>query len=227
MRHQYRWFLAVLALGLCADATAQIYACTAPNGTRIYSDERCGSDAKVITGVTSKKRPAAKTPASSSPASSSSPPRPAPSQKSAAELDALLKQCDAGKVAACNDWTRSGGPNRLREQERLVQVACEAGSLAACEERYCSDGAGPQCRSRVLQTAKLAGETWYLRDGNEKRADGATRYAIRCIWEGVRTTRDVNVTCAAKAGPQRCSDAEPDTGFAQLATAAASYCAQR
>jgi len=219
MQSGYRWFsafLACVALGLGADATAAIYICTAPDGTRVYSDERCGSDAKIVPGVTSKKRPSAKSPATAQPAS----------PKSAAELDALLQQCDAGKVPACNEWTRSGGPNRLREKEKQAQLACEAGSLPACEERYCADGAGPQCRTRVLKVAKSTGETWYLRE-ERKLAYGATGYSVRCIWEGVRTTRDVSVTCAEQAGPQRCSAAGSEKSFAQWAAAASDSCVRR
>ncbi|MET0496737.1 MAG: DUF4124 domain-containing protein [Steroidobacteraceae bacterium] len=219
MQSGYRWFfafLALAALGLGADATAAIYICTAADGSRVYSDERCGSDAKVVPGVTSKKRPSAKSPTPAQPAS----------RKSAAELDALLEECDTGKVAACNEWTRSGGPNRLREKERQAQVACDAGSLAACEERYCADGAGPQCRTRVLKVAKFTGETWYLRE-ERKLAHDATGYAVRCIWEGVRATRDVSVTCGAQAGPQRCSAAGSEKSFAQWAAAASDSCARR
>jgi hypothetical protein len=142
-------------------------------------------------------------------------------------LDALLKQCDDGTVAACNEWTRSGGPNQLREKERQAQLACDGGSLSACEERYCSDGASQQCRAKVLDAAKLAGQTWYLRGAAPRDANGATRYAIRCMWEGSRTTRDVSITCAARPGQQRCSDAGPERAFPQLAAAAANYCAVR
>ena len=219
MQSGYRWFfafLAFVALGLGVDATAAIYICTAADGTRVYSDERCGTDAKVVPGVTSKKRPSAKSPATVQ--------RAAP--KPAADLDALLQQCDAGKVAACNEWTRSGGPNRLREKERQAQVACDAGSLAACEERYCTDGAGPQCRTRVFKAAKSSGETWYLRE-EKKLAHEATGYAVRCIWEGVRTTRDVSVTCGALPGPQRCSAAGSEKSFANWTAAASDSCARR
>jgi len=214
----FHWLLALVAFASCTDATAQIYSCRAPDGTRIFSNERCGPDAKVVPGIGGAKRPAAKAQGSTQPPAI---------RKSAAELEALLKECDDGKVAACNAWTRGGGPNQLREQERKAQAECEAGSLKACEERYCADGASSQCRAQVLQAAGLAGETWYVRDGIGKTPEGASRYTVRCIWEGVRTTRDVNVVCARQAGPRRCSDAGSDQAFAQLAAAAASYCARR
>jgi len=257
MQSGYRWFFVLIAFGSVTDAMAQIYTCRAADGSRVFSDERCGADAKVVPGVDPAKRPAPKDKSkgkaqskdqskdsakpqasitakglaqSASPSGAATakatPPKPLPTLKSAAELDELLEQCDAGKVAACNDWTRSGGPNRLREKERQAQLACDSGSLAACEQHYCSDGATEQCRAKVLDAAKMAGQTWYLRDADRKLANGSTLYVIRCIREGERSTQDVNVTCAAKAGPQRCSDSGPERAFARLDAAAASYCAR-
>jgi len=261
MQSGYRWFFVLIAFGPGTDAMAQIYTCRAADGSRVFSDERCGTDAKVVPGVDKAKRAAAKDkskgkaqsanqpkdppkdsakpqakttakgvepsalPAATT-AAKAAPPKPPPMLKSAAELDELLEQCDAGKVAACNDWTRSGGPNRLREKEREAQLACDSGSLAACEQHYCSDGATEQCRAKVLDTAKMAGQTWYLRDADRKLADGSTLYVIRCIREGERLTQDVSVTCAAKSGPQRCSASGPERAFARLDAAAASYCAR-
>jgi hypothetical protein len=196
---------------------AQIYACRAADGTRIFSDERCGPDAKIVSGVESKKKPATK-----DGAGATRPPVPA---KTPAELDALLQKCDTGIVAACNEWTRGGGPGQLRAQEQQAQQSCDAGSLSACEARYCIDGASAQCRARVMKTAKLSGATWYLR--SESQLNDKTRYQLRCIWEGVRQTRDVTIVCAATAGPQRCSSAEGQQFFAQLQAAAANYCLQR
>jgi len=258
MQSGYRWFFVLIAFGPGTDAMAQIYTCRAADGSRVFSDERCGVDAKVVPGVDpAKKRPAPKdkskaqpadrskdsaksqppakitskgvgqsAPPSVAPAVKVTPPKPPPTLKSVAELDELLEQCDAGKVAACNDWTRSGGPNRLREKEREAQLACDSGSLAACEQHYCSDGATEQCRAKVLDAAKMAGQTWYLRDADRKLADGSTVYVIRCIREGERSTQDVNVTCGAKAGPQRCSNSGPERAFARLDAAAASYCSR-
>jgi len=259
----------LIAFGLCADSTAQVYTCRAPDGSRVFSDERCGADAKVVPGMRDTKRPAPKTksPASTgkgstgkgsttggssgqgsmgkgsaqagpqpgSKSESKAAPQPAAAAskptvpkvvivKSAAELDALLQQCDAGKVAACNDWTRSGGPNRLREKERQTQLACDSGSLTACEERYCSDGATEQCRAKVLDAAKMAGQTWYLRDADRKLSDGSTLYIVRCIREGEREMQDINVVCAPQASPLRCSDSGPDRAFAKLDAAASKYC---
>ena len=219
---RFDWaILAIPILALTAlripEVQAQIYTCRAPDGTRIFSDERCGPDAKVVPGFDSKKRPVTK---DTTVAKATVLPR------ASADLDALLKQCDRGSVSACKEWTRSGGPNHLREKERQAQQSCDAGSLAACEERYCVDGASAQCRTRVLKTAKLSGATWYLRS-EARQANDAMLYDVRCIWEGVRDTRDVAVLCAATAGPQRCADAARKQFFARLDAAAASYCAQR
>ena len=124
------------------------------DGGRVFSDERCGPDAKVVSGITSKKR---STPTSSAP-------RPKRVAKPAEELKALSAQCDAGDMKACKEWTLGGGPNLLRQNERKAELECEAGSLVACEERYCKDRVDADCRARVLRTAKLAGEDWYLRE---------------------------------------------------------------
>lgn len=209
------WMFIILGSLFCASVQSQIYSCRAADGTRVFSDERCGPDAKVVPGIESRKRPAASTGLAV---------KPIVTPKTTAELEALLAQCDKGHVPSCNAWTRGGGPNHLKEKERLTQQACEAGSLAACEERYCSDGAGPQCRSRVMQTAKLTGESWYLREAGKRQPDESTRYGVRCIWEGLRSTRDVTVVCAAKTGPQRCSDGNQSEAFDRLETAASSYC---
>lgn len=214
---RFEWVFIVVASMLCVSAHAQIYTCRAADGTRIFSDERCGPDAKVVPGIESRSRPAAK----SGPAT-----KQVAVPRSTAELDQLLQQCDKGHVPSCNAWTRGGGPGHLKEQERQTQLACEGGLLSACEERYCSDGAGPQCRARVLQTAKLAGETWYLREEGKRQTDDSMRYNVRCIWDGVRSTRDVAVTCAAKAGPQRCSDGKQPEAFERLDAAASSYCSR-
>jgi hypothetical protein len=205
-----------LLLILCGVARAEIYSCRSPDGTRVFSDQRCGPDAKIVTGVTSSKKSAA---------SKGQVDRPPVVTASSADLDSLLVKCDAGDTTACNAWTRNGGPNRLREKERQTQAACEAGSLTACEERYCLDGASDQCRSRVMKAAKLSGDTWYLRGQNKVISDGATRYDIRCIWDGARKTRDVTVTCAAAAGALRCSAPSHTRAFDQLEAAAASSCA--
>lgn len=212
-----KWVIFIVVSLLFASAHAQIYMCRAADGTRVFSDERCGPDAKVVPGIDNRKRV---------PVKSTSAVKPATPPKTGAELDALLKLCDSGDVASCNAWTRGGGPAQLKEKERQTQMACDAGSLSACEERYCRDGAGPQCRMQVLKTAKLAGASWYLRDAGKRLADESTRYDVRCIWEGVRETRDVTVTCAANAGPQRCADAASGRAFERLDTAASSYCSR-
>lgn len=207
--------LAVALLG-CSSAFAQIYACTKEDGTRVFSDSRCGPDAKVVPGMASKKRAPTKAPAT---------PRAVRTQKTATELEALIKKCDAGEVAACNEWTLGGGPNLLREKERTAELECEGGSLAACEERYCRDGVDKDCRARVLRTAKLAGETWYLRLEGNRQQDGLTRYGIRCIPRGALEARDITVICSSQAGPNRCYVSHPQQGFSRLDSAAAKHCA--
>ncbi len=209
-----RWSLIVLGIvHFGASAQAQIYTCTGKDGTRIFSDEKCGPDARVVPNVTTTKKPPPRTP------------RPAVEPKSADELDSLLTQCNAGDMKACDTWTRGGGPNRLREKERAAERACDAGSLADCEYRYCSGGVSEDCRARVLQAAKVAGDNWYLPDTGKTLPDGATRYDVRCVPAGARAARDVVVTCAGQAGPNRCRALGTSTAFARLDLAAAAMCA--
>jgi hypothetical protein len=208
--------LLVVALAGSSNAFAQIYTCTKDDGTRVFSDSRCGPDAKVVSGIASKKRVVPKAVTT---------PRPARTQKTTAELEALIKKCDAGDVAACNEWTLGGGPNLLREKERAAELECEAGSLAACEERYCRDGVDKDCRARVQRTAKLAGETWYLRVEGSRQQDGLTRYGVRCIPHGALEGRDITVICSSQAGPNRCYVSNPQQGFSRLDSAAAKHCA--
>jgi hypothetical protein len=208
-----RWAM-ILALPLLySGAEAQIYRCTAPDGTPIFSDERCGPDAKVVPGITSKKR--------STERGAANAPRPEP--KSPQELQQLLDRCNAGDNSSCNAWTKGGGPNQLREQEKKQEVACEGGSLADCEARYCQDGLTEECRRRVLQTAKLSGESWYLRE-QQTNANGATLYSVRCASSGSTQMRDVAVSCAALAGPERCSSMSSDRAFPRLDQAANAFC---
>lgn len=207
-----RTLLLVLPLA-CATAEAQIYRCTSPEGTPIFSDERCGPDAKIVPGISTGRRSS----------SSSSPSRPKVEQQSAAELQLLLERCNAGDPAACTTWTKGGGPNQLREEEKKNELACEGGSLAACETRYCLDGISAECRRRVLQTAKLSGTSWYLRE-QQMQQNGATLYAVRCAAEGSRAIRDIAITCAAVAGPQRCSVASSAEKYPRLDQAAHAVC---
>ncbi|HEY8537435.1 MAG TPA: DUF4124 domain-containing protein [Steroidobacteraceae bacterium] len=212
MRFGWRWLVALGVLLASAQLEAQIYMCTAKDGTRIFSDQRCGPDAKVVPNITTRKKP-------SNPA-----PRPKPEQKSPEELDALLEKCNAGDLEACNVWTRSGGPNSLREKEQAAEQACAAGSLADCERRYCGGNVSDQCRARVLQTAKVAGETWYLRDAGQVLPDGSTRYQVVCVPPGAPMLREVSVTCSGTAGPNRCASSGNATGFPRLDAAAAALC---
>jgi hypothetical protein len=197
----------------CASAQAQIYSCTAPDGTRVFSDERCGPDAKVVPGIGSKKRPS----------QSSAPKREPGPKKTSAELEQLIAQCNAGEMKACTEWTHGGGPNHLREQERKAATACEAGSLADCEERYCPDGMTDECRTRVMEAASVSGDAWYLRSQRTLQ-DGGTAYQVRCATLGLREIKDATVTCAGPPGPKRCFVTHPQQGFARLDQAASNYC---
>lgn len=194
-----------------ANAQAQIYTCTAPDGTRVFSDERCGPDAKIVPGISSKKRPA------------SSAAKPARDPKSAAELEQLIAQCNAGNMKACTEWTHGGGPNQLREQERKAAAACEAGSLSDCERRYCPDGMTEICRVRVMEAASVSGDTWYLRSQRSLQ-DGGTAYQVRCTTPGLSEIKDATVTCAGPPGPKRCFVASPQQGSARLDQAASMFC---
>jgi hypothetical protein len=194
-----------------ASAQAQIYTCTAPDGTRVFSDERCGPDAKVVPGISSKKR------------SAPNALKPARVPRSAAELDQLIAQCNAGDMKACTEWTHGGGPGQLREQERKAAAACESGSLADCEHRYCPDGMTEVCRARVMEVASVSGETWYLRS-QRMLQDGGTAYEVRCTTLGLREIKDATVTCAGPPGPKRCFVASPEQGLARLDQAASKFC---
>lgn len=211
--------LAMLVLAACALASGaargQIYECVGEDGGRVFSDERCGPDAKIVKGITSRKR-------SSKDAAAARPKR---APKSAPELEALSAQCDAGDMKACREWTLGGGPNLLRQNERAAELECEAGSLAACEKRYCAEGMNAECRERVLRTAPLAGENWYLREEDRGGRDGLTRYHIRCAPEE-GGSRDVTIACASQTGPNRCSVENSDHGYARLDRAAAAECRQ-
>lgn len=216
MRAMLRWSMFLVLPFAYAGAEAQIYRCTSPDGTPVFSDERCGPDAKLVPGITSKKRPAS---SGSSDGAKASKPEP----KSPEELQQLLDRCNAGDNAACNTWTKGGGPNQLREEEKQHELACEAGSLSDCEKRYCLDGLSEECRRRVFETAKLSGESWYLR---EQRAQdsGATLYSVRCAPTGSTQIRDVAITCSAIAGPERCSTATSARAFPRLDQAAQFSC---
>lgn len=213
MRNLWRSLLVLAALHVSAGAEAQIYTCTAKDGTRVFSDEKCGPDAKIVPNISTSRKPPPKPAAQ----------RPKIEPKSTAELDALLKQCNAGEMTACNTWTRAGGPNSLREKELAAEKACESGSLADCEYRYCSGSVNEECRARVLQAAKVAGDDWYLRDTGAPQADGSTRYDVRCIPVGARAVRDVVVTCSGAAGPNRCSSVGA-AAHARLDLAATASC---
>ncbi len=210
------WTLLAAALLACASGQAQIYECKGKDGSRVFSDKRCGPDAKVVVENTAKpKRPPPKGISA----------KPVKTRRSAAELEQLTAQCDAGDMKACTAWTMGGGPEMLRDREHNSEQECEAGSLAACEERYCREEIDADCRDRVQRTARLAGDTWYLRDEARNPDAGTTRYVVRCIPKGVRKPLDIVVTCSSEAGPNRCYLGDPQRGFPRLAQAAASHCA--
>lgn len=213
--------LVLLVAGLLAatEVRAQIYTCQAEDGSRVFSDKRCGDDAKVVPGTSRSKKPS-----SGSGAKAKSTPRPPPVARPPDELDELMQRCDGGDVASCNAWTLSGGPNLLRQREEQAEHDCEGGSLSACEERYCREGMDEDCRARVLRTARLAGDTWYLRYEQYEREGALTKYAVRCFQSGSRKTRDIVLMCVAQAGPNRCYQGDPQQGFARLDKAAAKYC---
>jgi hypothetical protein len=207
--------LALVALHVAAGVEAQIYTCTAKDGTRIFSDSKCGPDAKVVPNITTSTKPAPKPAAAS---------RPKVEPTSTAELDSLLQKCNDGDIPSCNTWTRAGGPNSLREKEAAAEKACEAGSLADCEYRYCAGSVNDECRAHVLQAAKVAGDDWYLRDTGTPQPDGSTRYDVRCIPPGARSMRDVVVICSGTAGPSRCASSAATTAYARLDLAAGALC---
>ena len=217
MRFWRRSLIAIGALLASSSVGAQIYTCTAPDGTRIFSDEKCGPDAKVVPNITTKKTPARNTTGS----------RPKVEPKSTAELEQLLEQCNAGDMAACNTWTRGGGPNSLKQKELAAEKACEAGSVADCEYRYCAGHVNDECRARVLQAAKVAGDNWFLRDTGTALAGGSTRYDVRCLAVGAPAIREVIVTCSGEAGPNRCGGNVGASKYSRLDLAAAAMCAAK
>jgi hypothetical protein len=205
--------LIIAAMLASATAYAQVYSCTAEDGTRIFSDKRCGADAKLVKDIATK-RPATKAKSTSV--------QVAP--KSAEELQSLLERCNAGDGSACMTWTKGGGPKQLRALEKEQELSCEAGSLTACEQRYCRDGATADCRERVRALATVSGANWYLRFQHKRAADAPAVYAIRCLGADSRQIHDITVSCAPNAGPQRCQSGTQSGGFPKLDVAAAAAC---
>jgi len=216
--HAPAWILLGAALLACASSEAQIYTCVGKDGSRVFSDKRCGPDAKEVKQDYAKpKRPPPKGTSA----------KPVKTRRSATELEQLTLQCDAGDMQACTAWTMGGGPEMLRDKERNSEQDCEAGSLAACEERYCRERIDADCRSRVQRTARLAGETWYMRDETRDAEAGITKYLVRCIPQDAPKSHDIVVTCSSEAGPNRCYLGDPQRGFPRLAAAAASHCSRQ
>jgi uncharacterized protein DUF4124 len=211
------WILFATSLLACASSEAQIYTCKGKDGSRVFSDQRCGPDAELVKQDYAKpKRPPPKGTSA----------KPVKTRRSTAELEQLTEACDAGDMKACTEWTMGGGPEMLRDTERRNEQDCEAGSLGACEERYCRERIDADCRSRVQRTARMAGETWYLRDETRDTSSGIAKYLVRCIPEGAVKSRDVLLTCSSEAGPNRCYLSDPQRGFPRLAQAAANHCSR-
>lgn len=216
--HAPAWILLTAALLVSASSEAQIYTCKAKDGSRVFSDKRCGPDAELVKQDYSKPKRVPPKAASV---------KPVKTRRSAEELEQLTVACDAGDMKACTAWTMGGGPEMLRDMERKNEQDCEEGSLAACEQRYCRERIDADCRARVQRTARMAGDTWYLRDETRDTSSGITKYLVRCIPEGAVKPNDILVTCAGEAGPNRCYLADPQHGFARLAQAAAGQCSRR
>jgi hypothetical protein len=216
--HAPAWILLAAALLVSASGEAQIYTCKGKDGSRVFSDKRCGPDAELVKQDYSKpKRPPPKGTSA----------KPVKTRRSAAELEQLTEACDAGDMQACTAWTMGGGPEMLRDTEHKNEQECEAGSSTACEERYCRERIDADCRARVQRTARMAGDTWYLRDEKRDTSSGITSYLVRCIPEGAAKAHDIMVTCSGEAGPNRCYVADPQHGFARLAQAAVGQCSRR
>ena len=211
------WIFLGAALLAWTSSEAQIYTCRGKDGSRIFSDEKCGPDAELVKGDYSKpKRPPPKGTSA----------KPVKTRRPASELEQLMLECDGGDMKACSAWTMGGGPELLRDRERKSEQECEEGSLAACEERYCRESIDDDCRARVQRTARLAGETWYMREETRDPDAGLTKYLVRCIPPGVQRPNDVVVTCSSLAGPNRCYFADPQRGFPRLAAAAMNQCSR-
>jgi hypothetical protein len=132
------------------------------------------------------------------------------------------------RTAAVTDtanMVKATSDTRLAVAGITPEVACEAGSLRDCEELYCRNGISEECRQRVLQTAKISTDTWYLREQGPVKADGTKTYGIRCMTQP-RPLHDITIICAAAAGPHRCSAApkSANSGYARLDKAATGYC---
>jgi hypothetical protein len=215
--HAPTWILLGAALLAWTSSEAQIYTCKGKDGSRVFSDKRCGPDAELVKQDYSKPR---------RPPPKGTSAKQVKTRRPAAELEQLMLECDGGDMKACTAWTMGGGPELLRDKERKSEQDCEAGSLSACEERYCRESIDADCRARVQRTARLAGETWYMRQETRDADAGITKYVVRCIPPGATQANDIVVTCSSEAGPNRCYFADPQRGFPRLAAAAGSQCSR-
>jgi hypothetical protein len=205
----------ICAVFAASAVNAQIYTCMGPDGTRIFSDKKCGQDAKTVKGFE-------KTNSNSN--RNNAPKTKAPVEtKSPEELAFLLQRCNSGEQKSCMTWTMSGGPAALRDAERKAELACEAGSLADCEERFCKEGATEKCRQSVQRTADVTGDTWYLRSTREREIGGALLHEIRCIVKDQTKMRDAVVTCVNES-PRFCYVGNPEQRFADLNITASTHC---
>jgi Domain of unknown function (DUF4124) len=207
--------LAILMVIPCAQA--QIYVCVREDGSRIYSDTKCGPNAKVVKGfeTTNKKKKSADKAKSAE--------KKVWEKKTPEQLAELLDQCNKGLKEACSEWTFGGGPNALREAESHAEKDCESGSLSACELRYCVDGATEQCRQSVLRSAELSGENWYLRKTTPAIEEGARTYGVRCIYKNNTSTKDLDINCVSNPSAQ-CSVAGVVASATGLRQAAGEAC---
>ena len=85
------WILLVAALLAWSRSEAQIYECAGKDGSRVFSDKRCGPDAKVVQSSPKPKRLPPKDPSA----------KPVQTRESAAALEHLTGEGVAGDDKAC------------------------------------------------------------------------------------------------------------------------------
>ena len=51
MRTFHPWLIVLALVAISTNVEAQIYTCKGKDGTRIFSDEKCGPDAKVVPNI--------------------------------------------------------------------------------------------------------------------------------------------------------------------------------
>ena len=190
-------------------AAAAIYTCTAKDGSRIFSDEKCGPDAKLVGGITTETPP-------------TEPPETIDTLSGNAEGITHFSPQTAQSCSSSTDECNNRGARVI-----TGKAACANGSLPDCEEQYCRNGITGECRRHILNVAQISGDEWYLRQQGPVQSDGAIKYYVRCFGEDQREIRDLTITCSAITGPNRCYSNTPQSGFARLDLAASKYCAAR